>query len=343
MTHLSPPLHRSISPRPIAGKTGLMTLLEQLASGAITLRPAVLADAPAVYDAHRDSVLHLCAEAYTPAQMAAWFEGRSAAIHHPGIEAGRMTLAERDGRVLGFCAAVPGEVTLLFVRPEAAGSGLGGHLLHVAVLRARQGHDGPVTVVATRNSRRFYEHHGFAAVEDGFFVRGAAETRFEVVVMRGGPAVPQIVPLAERPDLMPLIRRRFEAEWPAWYGPGAPGDALHDLQHYARHDALPLGLVARLDGHPCGFMALKREGLASLPELGPWVGAAVVHPGLRRLGIGRALLLELQRRAAALGETRLYCATASAASLLQRCGWRRLRCVEHGGETLELYDKPLGG
>ncbi|MCC9648158.1 hypothetical protein LOC64_14220 [Rubrivivax sp. JA1029] len=177
-----------------------MTLLEQLASGAITLRPAVLADAPAVYDAHRDSVLHLCAEAYTPAQMAAWFEGRSAAIHHPGIEAGRMTLAERDGRVLGFCAAVPGEVTLLFVRPEAAGSGLGGHLLHVAVLRARQGHDGP-------------------------------------------------------------------------------GDALHDLQHYARHDALPLGLVARLDGHPCGFMALKREGLASLPELGPWVGAAVVHPG----------------------------------------------------------------
>lgn len=264
MTHLSLPLHRSISPRPIAGKTGLMTLLEQLASGAITLRPAVLADAPAVYDAHRDSVLHLCAEAYTPAQMAAWFEGRSAAIHHPGIEAGRMTLAERDGRVLGFCAAVPGEVTLLFVRPEAAGSGLGGHLLHVAVLRARQGHDGP-------------------------------------------------------------------------------GDALHDLQHYARHDALPLGLVARLDGHPCGFMALKREGLASLPELGPWVGAAVVHPGLRRLGIGRALLLELQRRAAALGETRLYCATASAASLLQRCGWRRLRCVEHGGETLELYDKPLGG
>lgn len=311
--------------------------------GGLTLRPAVLADAPAVFDAHRDSVLHLCARAYTPAQMAIWFDGRTAGIHHPAIVAGQMTLAERDGRVLGFCAAVPGEVTLLFVRPEAAGSGLGSRLLHVAVARARRGHDGPVTVVATRNSQRFYERHGFSAVEDSFFVRGAADTRFEVVVMRGAPPAAQIVPLAERPDLVPLIRGWFEAEWPDWYGPGRPGNALHDLQAYARHDALPLGLVARLDGHPCGFMALKREGLASLPHLGPWVGAAVVLPGLRRLGIGRALLLELERRAAALGETRLFCATATAASLLERCGWRRLQRVEHGGESLDLYDKVLAG
>ncbi|MBZ8141004.1 GNAT family N-acetyltransferase [Rubrivivax gelatinosus] len=321
----------------------MTTWPEQLAAGAFALRPAVLADAPAVFDAHQDAVLHLCAAAYTPAQMAAWFEGRTPAIHHPAIEAGQMTLAERDGRVLGFCAAVPGEVTLLFVRPEAAGSGLGSRLLQVALAQARRGHDGPLTVVATRNSQRFYERHGFAAVEHSFFVRGAADTRVEVVVMRGAPPAAQVVPLAERPDLIPLIRGWFEAEWPAWYGPGGPGQALHDLQACAQHDALPLGLVARLDNHPCGFMALKRDGLASLPHLGPWVGAAVVLPGLRRLGIGRALLLELERRAAALGETRLYCATATAASLLQHCGWRRLERVAHGGEMLDLYDKRLAG
>jgi ribosomal protein S18 acetylase RimI-like enzyme len=153
----------------------------------ITLRPAVLEDSQALFEAHQDSVLNLCADAYTPLQMQTWFEGRTPAIHHPAIEAGQIVLAERQGRILGFFGFIPGEVTLLFVRPEAAGSGLGNRLLRLAIERAEAGHDGPLLVVATRNSQAFYERHGFVAVEASFFVRGAAEMRFEVVDMRREP------------------------------------------------------------------------------------------------------------------------------------------------------------
>jgi ribosomal protein S18 acetylase RimI-like enzyme len=153
----------------------------------ITLRPAVLEDSQALFEAHQDSVLHLCADAYTPLQMQTWFEGRTHAIHHPAIQAGQIVVAERQGRILGFFGFIPGEVTLLFVRPEAAGSGLGNRLLRLAIERAEAGHDGPLLVVATRNSQAFYERHGFVAVEASFFVRGAAEMRFEVVDMRREP------------------------------------------------------------------------------------------------------------------------------------------------------------
>lgn len=150
------------------------------------IRSAAIPDAQAIFDAHKDSVLNLCAGAYTPLQMQTWFEGRTHEVHWPAIQAGQILVAEREGRVLGFAGAVPGEVTLLFVRPEAAGSGLGGRLFRLAMAQAEVGHDGPLTVVATRNSQGFYERHGFVAVADSFFVRGAAELRYEVVNMRRG-------------------------------------------------------------------------------------------------------------------------------------------------------------
>ncbi|GAA0760849.1 GNAT family N-acetyltransferase [Ideonella azotifigens] len=149
-----------------------------------SIRPATLADSQAVFEAHQDSVLTLCAGAYTPLQMQTWFEGRTHQVHWPAIQAGQILVAEREGRVLGFAGFVPGEVTLLFVRPEAAGSGLGGQLFRLAMAQAEIGHDGPLTVVATRNSQGFYERHGFVAKEASFFVRGAAELRYEVVNMQ---------------------------------------------------------------------------------------------------------------------------------------------------------------
>lgn len=158
-------------------------------SDTLTIRPALLADAPAVFAAHQDSVLKLCKDSYSAQQMAIWFEDRTHEVHHPAIEAGQVVLAEDQGRVLGFFGFVPGEITLLFVRPEAVGTGLSGRLLALAIDRARVGHAGPLTVLATRNARRFYEKHGFSVVAQTFFERGAAQVRFEVLEMqRPAPA-----------------------------------------------------------------------------------------------------------------------------------------------------------
>ncbi len=88
-------------------------------------------------------------------------------------------------------------------------------------------------------------------------------------------------------------------------------------------------------------MALKADPFPACAHRMPWVGAAIVRPELRRQGIGRALLLAVEPEARALGITRLHCATASAASLLGRCGWRLLDTVPHEGQAMEIFEKEL--
>lgn len=151
---------------------------------AIAIRRAVAEDAAAMYAVHRASVLALCAPAYSPAHIATWFEDRTSAMYAPAMAAGRIWLAERGGRVLGFVGAVPGEVTLLFVDPAAAGQGLGRRLLAHGMALASAAAEGPLTVVSTLNAVPFYAANGFVAVEDGHFVRGVAGLHYDVVRMQ---------------------------------------------------------------------------------------------------------------------------------------------------------------
>jgi GNAT superfamily N-acetyltransferase len=157
---------------------------------------------------------------------------------------------------------------------------------------------------------------------------------------RADPAV-DIRPLAELRHLVPTLAAWFEAEWPAYYGPDGRGDARADLLAYADTGGAPFGLVALRSLEPCGFVALKREAFPSHPHLSPWVGAACVPPSLRRRGIGRALLQALEQHAQAFGYARIHCATATAESLLQRCGWSLLARVAHEGQTVGIYERAL--
>ena len=155
------------------------------------MRPATLGDAPALFDVHQASVRALCAGEYSAAHLAVWFDGRSPAMYGPALAAGRIWLAERDGRVLGFVGFAPGEVTLLFVHPQAAGVGLGKRLLAIGLARASTGIDAPITVVATLNSRSFYAAQGFTAVGTQVFERGQPAVRFPVVTMLRRPVAEQ--------------------------------------------------------------------------------------------------------------------------------------------------------
>ncbi|RNI21366.1 GNAT family N-acetyltransferase [Flexivirga caeni] len=86
----------------------------------------------------------------------------------PGIRAGRVTVAEYDGEIIGMTSVGPldGHLALwkLYVLPEFQGSGVGGMLLRAAIARAKaDGYDELVLSYLDGNdgARGFYEHYGF--------------------------------------------------------------------------------------------------------------------------------------------------------------------------------------
>jgi len=147
--------------------------------------------------------------------------------------------------------------------------------------------------------------------------------------------------LAEHPELLSRLQVWFESEWPSWYGMAGRGNAEQDLQSYSNRGTVPVGLVALRGSRLCGVAALKSEAFPSHPQLSPWVGAALVEPSLRRQGIGRRILEGLESEARILGYRKVYCATGTATSLLERCDWQLIERVEHEGQQVSVYERSL--
>lgn len=151
------------------------------------------------------------------------------------------------------------------------------------------------------------------------------------------------VPLHTCPERITLVASWLLQAWPGWYGPQGQGDPLADAQAYAASAAsLPCGVLALRDGEPVGFAAIKTEPLPACPGWGPWAGAGYVIPALRGQGLGAQLLAGLLAHARTLGLPALYCATATADTLLRRSGWHAIAQVAHGEQRLNVYQSPSG-
>jgi len=148
-----------------------------------------------------------------------------------------------------------------------------------------------------------------------------------------------VVPLREHPEHCAFFAASFEAEWPAWYGPGCPGNAPEDLLAFAnKQGALPVGIVALgPNNEPVGVAALKATSIPSHSHLSPWAAAGYVVPGWRRQGIGALLLRALLPEASRLGYPAVYCATSTSESLVVRQGWSLIDSVLHDGNSVQLF------
>jgi GNAT superfamily N-acetyltransferase len=156
----------------------------------------------------------------------------------------------------------------------------------------------------------------------------------------------RIAHLADYPEAIPVIRRWFELEWAAYYGPGGPGDAEQDLLAYASRGTLPVGLIAFYDDQLCGIAVLKSHSLKSHSlsthtHVGPWAAAGLVLPPFRGRGIGASLLQALEEVARGFGCATMYCGTATAIGLLERNGWQFMERVRYDGEDVSIYQKAL--
>jgi GNAT superfamily N-acetyltransferase len=98
-----------------------------------------------------------------PAELLAAWGGLPALYHRWAMTVGgeRYQVAACGERLLGYVAWRGGELTALFVRPEAAGRGLGARLLARAAAAARGGGARRLTMVAARAAVPFYLAQGW--------------------------------------------------------------------------------------------------------------------------------------------------------------------------------------
>lgn len=131
------------------------------------LRPAVPDDMATVADVwHR--AWHLAHRGHVPDGLTA---ARTLAAFHERTPSrvADTTVADVDGRVVGFTMVVGDEVEQVFLDPDLHGSGIAADLLAEAEGRvAAGGYDVAWLAVVTGNARarRFYERHGWSDAGD---------------------------------------------------------------------------------------------------------------------------------------------------------------------------------
>ncbi|MDD2058786.1 GNAT family N-acetyltransferase [Pseudomonas sp. GD03860] len=148
-----------------------------------TLRPAQPGDGQAVFDVTRQSINALANGRYSPEQLQGWMGERTPAFYEQLIAHGHMVVALSEGRIVGFVDAEPGEVTRLFILPEASGTGLGARLLHIGIDKAQAPGIDMIKVESTLNAEGFYQKHGFVTRRRGFFSHGIGGQPIDIVHM----------------------------------------------------------------------------------------------------------------------------------------------------------------
>ena len=141
------------------------------------------------------------------------------------------------------------------------------------------------------------------------------------------------------PRFIPVLADTFAREWPDWCARvGRP--AVEDIFRQGPAGSLPLVLAAHADGDILGTIALRPWFAEEPMAQTPWVRQLYVFPGHRGRGVDRALISELERRAAGLGyRDHLYAATNRIEKLLVRRGWEVFRRVDHEGEPMAWLRK----
>jgi diamine N-acetyltransferase len=155
------------------------------------LRPATLADAPALAALGAETFVAAFGDLYSAEDLTAFL----AQVHAPGAVAEEIAgdtcthcLAEDAGELIAFCklrypshyaaysgAANPIELGQLYALPGRTGGGIGTRLMDWALGVARtRGHDAVLLSVYAENygAQRFYQRYGFAKIADITFQVG---------------------------------------------------------------------------------------------------------------------------------------------------------------------------
>jgi len=121
------------------------------------------------------------------------------------------------------------------------------------------------------------------------------------------------------PEALPFVAEQLFNQWfssrPEW-----TRERLLTHMRQGRDDAIPVGLVAFIDGEPTGTVSLLDQDLEECGDRRPWLAGLLVFPKYREQGVARALVEEVMRVAQRLGERDVYLWT-EIPELYVKFGW----------------------
>lgn len=148
--------------------------------------------------------------------------------------------------------------------------------------------------------------------------------------------------LADHPDALPILAEAFRAESPEYFRDRSVADLVDQLlRPTLQRDALPLALIAHVDGTVAGTAALRAESITTHRHLTPWLAALHVLPAFRGRGLGENLIRAIEGEATRLGLASLYAGSGRAALLFERLGWQVLEWITYHGAPLAILRREL--
>ena len=150
----------------------------------MVVRQARQADIQALCRVHTAAIRGLAKNAYTEGELRAWCGCVNADLYAELLGSREIFVAERNGRVIGFCQLDldSGEVEATYVDPHDAGHGVGSQLLEAAEKIACDRGLRDLHLGSSVNAEPFYRKHGFAVRERSTFP-GVKDVAVECVIM----------------------------------------------------------------------------------------------------------------------------------------------------------------
>ena len=149
-------------------------------------------------------------------------------------------------------------------------------------------------------------------------------------MVMSGPTGPTVVELlADRDDLIEAVT---DLRWREWGRAPEPTDRAWwwaATVREAGRDGLPITWVASDTSGTLGAVGLGEFDIEERQDRSPWLLGMVVRPDRRGMGLGRLLVVELERWAGRQGYEQLWVANEGAAvNFYRRCGWQIHETIE---------------
>ena len=155
---------------------------------------------------------------------------------------------------------------------------------------------------------------------------------------------PSVQLLADHPELVAAVGR---IRWEEWGHPPEPEDLswwVDVTGREAGREGLPVTFVA-VDGSGAalGAVGLGEFDIDERRDRSPGVLGMIIRRDSRGRGVGRSLLSELERHAAANGFSPVWVATGGpAVGFYRRCGWQPVETLRlASGHPTTVLQKPV--